>query len=83
MKSLESFKSASDMAPYVKLYAKNVTIMASKAEDFETGKKYWDRILDMDVLNNDDKYDYAAFVLKHEDFAGWHKYFWCKISKRT
>ena len=27
------------MAPYVKLYAKNVTIMASKAEDFETGKK--------------------------------------------
>lgn len=81
LKSLDSFKNASDLAPYVKLYAKNVTIMAAKAEDYETGKKYWDRILQMDILNNDDKYDYAAFCLKHEDFEGWHKYFGARFQK--
>ena len=32
-------------------------------------------------LNNDDKYDYAAFCLRTGDFEGWHKYYDFRFEK--
>lgn len=73
--SIKAFEKASDMAPNVRLFAKNVTIVAGKGNDYEAGRKYWDRLLKIDQMNNDDKYDYAAFALKTGDFSEWHNYF--------
>lgn len=82
-KSMDCFVKASDIEPHVKLYAKNVTIMAVRVNDSETGKKYWDRVFELGNLNNDDKYDYAAFCLRHSDFEGWRKYFGARFQKET
>ena len=82
-KSMEDFEKASDMEPKQNLYAKNATIMAGKCEDSQIGRKYWDRILENGGLTNDDKYDYAAYCLKHEVFDGWHEYFDSRFDKEN
>ncbi len=81
MKSLDAFEKASDMVPHKRLFAKNVTIMAAKCNDFEAGRKYWDRQLEIDELTNDDKYDYAAYCLKTANFEEWWKYFDSRFQK--
>lgn len=73
-KSLDNFIKASDGNLSMRAYAKNATIMASKLNDKETGRKYWNRMFEINELNNDDKYDYAAYCLRYGDFAGWYKY---------
>lgn len=83
IKSLDNFKKAAEKEPYNKLFLKNATIMASKANDYYSGKIYWDRILKLDSLTNDDKYDYAAFCLKNQDFEGWYKYFGARFAKEN
>jgi len=83
VKSLEYFKKASDMEPFSRLYAKNATIMAAKINDNETGRKYWERVLNSNCATNDDKYDYAAFCIKNGDFEGWHKYFGSRFAKEN
>jgi len=80
---LEAFSKASDMSPFTKLYAKNATIMAGKVGNIELGKKYWDRVLELGGLTNDDKYDYAAFCLKNQDFDGWRRYFEARFNKEN
>lgn len=83
VKSLNNFKKASDIEPFNKLFMKNATIMASKANDYQSGKYYWDEILKLDNMSNDDKYDYAAFCLKNQDFEGWYKYFNARFAKEN
>lgn len=81
--SLRDFEKASDLEPNQNLYAKNATIMAGKCEEAKIGRKYWDRVLKNGNLSNDDKYDYAAFCLKNEDFNGWHEYFDARFDKEN
>lgn len=83
IKSIEQFKKASDMEPFNRLFAKNVTIMAAKANDYETGKKYWERVMATNSVTNDDKYDYAAFSLRNGHFEQWHKYFGARFDKEN
>lgn len=82
-KSLENFKKAAELESNIKLYLKNITIMATKVNDYNTGKLYWDKVFETGELNNDDKYDYAAFCLRHQDFEGWRKYFGARFKKET
>lgn len=81
LKSLECFEKASELEPFARLGHKNATIMATRANEFEISKKHWDKLLELNVLNNDDKYDYAAFCLRTKDFAGWHKYYDSRFEK--
>lgn len=83
IKSVEQFKKASDIEPFNRLFAKNVTIMAAKANDSETGKKYWERVLATNTATNDDKYDYAAFSIRNGQFEEWHKYFGARFAKEN
>ena len=83
VRSLSYFERASDMIPSNHLYAKNATIMAAKINDANRGKKFWDRLFNQGSLNNDDKYDYAAFCLKNKDFEGWRNYFKYRFAKET
>lgn len=83
IKSVEQFKKASDMDPFSRLFAKNVTIMAAKANDYETGKKYWERVMATNSVTNDDKYDYAAFSIRNGNFEEWHKYFGARFAKEN
>ena len=83
LKSLDYFEKASDNAPNNHLFAKNATIMAGKSNDFERGRKFWNRLLKINTLTNDDKYDYAAFCLKNGDFEGWAKYFDARFDKEN
>ncbi len=83
LKSLENFKKASEKEPYNKLFMKNATIMAAKANDYYTGKIFWNKILELDSMTNDDKYDYAAFCLRNQDFEGWYKYFGARFLKEN
>ena len=81
-KSLDAFIKASEMKPS-KTFLKNITIMASKCNEYEIGKKAWDEIKKSYTMTNDDKYDYAAFCLKHEDFNGWYEYFEARFDKEN
>lgn len=83
LKSLENFKKAAEKEPYNKLFMKNATIMAAKANDYYTGKIFWNKILELDSMTNDDKYDYAAFCLRNQDFEGWYKYFGARFLKEN
>lgn len=83
IKSLNNFEKASDLEPYVRLFHKNATIMASKANDWATCRKHWDKLLEINEMTNDDKYDYAAFCLKTKDFEQWHKYFDSRFQKEN
>lgn len=83
-KSIKYFEKAYEKSPNYKTYAKNVTIVASKINDQETCRKYWEKIFEMNCpLTNDDKYDYAAFCLKIGNFEGWHKYFGFRFQKEN
>ena len=81
IKSLENFEKAAQLEPYVRLFHKNATIMASKANSLFIGRKHWDKLLELDNMTNDDKYDYAAFCLRSGDFEEWHKYFDSRFDK--
>ena len=82
-KGLKAFEKASDMSPAQRLYAKNATIMASKGNNVKSAKKHWERLFKINRMNNDDKYDYAAFCLKNENFKGWHEYFDARFDKEN
>ena len=82
-KSLKAFEIASDMDTNERLYAKNATIMAGKGNNYQSGKKYWDRLFKINTLTNDDKYDFAGFSLKNSDFDNWHKYFGARFAKEN
>lgn len=83
IKSLVNFKKAADIEPSNTVFLKNATIMAGKADDRETCGKYWKKLLETGNLTNDDKYDYAAFCLRNEDFENWHKYFGARFAKEN
>lgn len=83
LKSLENFKKAAEKEPYSKLFMKNATIMAAKANDYYSGKIFWNKILELGSMTNDDKYDYSAFCLKNQDFDGWYKYFGARFFKEN
>lgn len=82
-KALEAFSKASDIQTESRLYAKNAAIMAMKGNEYEAGKKYWQRLIDNKCMNYDDKFDYAAFSLKTGDFESWHKYFDARFKKES
>ncbi len=81
-KSLNYFIKASDMAPNANLYAENVTVTAHKINEFETARKYWDRLFKINNMSDDDKYYYSMFCLRTEDFEGWYKYFDYRFTKK-
>lgn len=81
IKSLDNFEKACEKEPYLRLFHKNATIMASKANKWDVCRKHWDRLLEIDEMTNDDKYDYAAFCLKNGNFEEWHKYFDSRFAK--
>lgn len=81
-KSLEAFKKAETLK-LDPIIVKNVTIMASKCNDYKTAGKYWEILFKIKELSNDDKYDYAAYCLKTKDFQGWHKYFDSRFEKEN
>lgn len=81
-KSLKAFQKAITIKT-TKTFLKNITIMASKCNEYEIGKKAWDEIKKSYTMTNDDKYDYAAFCLKHENFEEWHEYFEARFNKEN
>lgn len=81
IKSLENFEKAAQMEPYTRLFHKNATIMATKANALFKCRKHWDALLQIDKMTNDDKYDYSAFCLRSGDFDEWHKYFDSRFEK--
>lgn len=81
IKSLTYFEKAAKMEPFVRLFHKNATIMASKANALHIGRKHWDALLEIGQMTNDDKYDYAAFCLRSGNFEEWHKYFDSRFDK--
>lgn len=82
-KSLENFEKAAEMEPFNRLFHKNATIMASKANEWKICAKHWDKLLEINQLTNDDKYDYAAFCLKTGNFEDWYKYFDSRFNKEN
>lgn len=81
-KSVDNFKKAYDIMP-CHLFAKNVTIVASKLNRPDIQKFYWDEILNKYPMNNDDKYDYAAFCWRTKNFEGLYKYFDARFDKEN
>lgn len=81
IKSLDCFEKATEIEPHSRLGHKNATIMATKANKFDVSKKHWEKLLELNVLNNDDQYDYAALCLRTKDFDGWHKYYDSRFNK--
>ncbi len=82
-KSLECFEKAVQMEPFNRLFYKNATIMASKANDKTKTRIFWDKLIELDELTNDDKYDYAAFCIKTENYEDWYKYFDARFLKEN
>lgn len=82
-RAINNFTLASNRKPNDKNLLKNVTIVASKANQFGIAGKYWKKLFKLGGLNNDDKFDYAAYCLKTGDFKGWEKYFEYRFDKET
>lgn len=82
-KAISNFILASDRKPNDKNLLKNVTIAASKANQQELAGKYWKKLFKLGGLNNDDKFDYAAYCLKNGDFEGFEKYYEYRFYKET
>ena len=83
LKAIDSFEKACTREPKERLYRKNVIIVASKAKKPEICRKYWNQIIADNQMNNDDKYDYAAFCMLNKDFEGFHKYFDSRFQKEN
>ena len=81
--AIDNFVLASNRKPNDKNLLKNVTIVASKANQFGLAGRYWKKLFKLGGLNNDDKFDYAAYCLKTGDFKGWEKYFEYRFDKET
>lgn len=82
-RAIDNFLLASNRKPNDKNLLKNVTIVASKANQFGLAGRYWKKLFKLGGLNNDDKFDYAAYCLKTGDFKGWEKYFEYRFDKET
>lgn len=82
-KGIDNFVLASNRKPNDKNYIKNVTISATKANQFGLAGRYWKKLLKLGGLTNDDKFDYAAYCLKTGDFEGWENYFEYRFDKET
>lgn len=83
IKSLECFEKAIQIEPFNRLFYKNATIMSSKANDEAKTRNFWDKLLELGELTNDDKYDYAAFCIKTENYEDWYKYFDSRFLKEN
>lgn len=79
-KSVDAFCKASSMESNP-VFIKNITIVASKLNQQEVVRDAWNKLLKINKLSNDDKFDYAAFCLKNKDFESWHKYFEARFDK--
>lgn len=73
--ALKNFMLAAENSPDTKIYNKNVTVAAAALNKFDIYMKYYDRLIEMDCINDNDKFDYAAFSLKSQNFENWHKYY--------
>lgn len=82
-RAINNFTLASNRKPNDKNLLKNVTIVASKANQFGIAGRYWKKLFKLGGLNNDDKFDYSAYCLKTGDFKGWEKYFEYRFDKET
>lgn len=82
-RAIDNFLLAANRKPDDKNYIKNVTISATKANQFGIAGRYWKKLLKLGGLTNDDKFDYAAYCLKTGDFEGWSKYFDFRFDKET
>lgn len=82
-RAINNFLLAANRKPNDKNLLKNVTIVASKANQFGLAGRYWKKLFKLGGLNNDDKFDYAAYCLKTGDFEGWEKYFEYRFDKET
>lgn len=82
-RAIDNFILASNRKPNDKNYIKNVTITATKANQFGIAGRYWKKLFKLGGLTNDDKFDYAAYCLKTGDFEGWSKYFDSRFDKET
>ena len=82
-RAIDNFLLAANRKPNDKNYMKNVTITATKANQFRIAGRYWKKLLKLGGLTNDDKFDYAAYCLKTGDFEGWGKYFDSRFDKET
>ena len=80
-RAIINFQKAVELDPQSLLFAKNTTIVMTKFNEYEECQKYWDILLKSGRMNNDDKFDYAAYCLHQGDFAGWHKYFGFRFQK--
>ncbi len=79
--SYHAFAKASDLAPEVHDYANNATVIAHTLGDIELARKYWDRILKINKMNNESKYYYSMFCLRTGNFENWHKYYDGRLKK--
>lgn len=82
-RAIDNFLLAANRKPNDKNYMKNVTIAASKANQFGIAGRYWKKLFKLGGLNNDDMFDYAAYCLKTGDFKGWEKYYEYRFDKET
>ncbi len=79
--SYYAFAKASDLAPDVEKYANNATVIAHTLGNIELARKYWERILKINKMNNESKYYYSMFCLRTGDFENWHKYYDGRLKK--
>lgn len=82
-RAIDNFVLAANRKPNDKNLLKNVTITSTKANQFGLAGRYWKKLFKLGGLNNDDKFDYAAYCLKTGDFEGWGKYFDSRFDKET
>ena len=82
-RAIDNFVLAANRKPNDKNLLKNVTITSTKANQFGLAGRYWKKLFKLGGLNNDDKFDYAAYCLKTGDFKGWEKYFEYRFDKET
>lgn len=80
---IKNFRIACNLSPNNKMFFKNLTISATKASDWNLCKEAWNKIFELGNLTNDDKYDYAAFCLKTQNFEDWHKFFGYRFAKEN
>lgn len=82
-KSLDCFKKALELRPYNKLFNKNIAIVGLRYNDLNLIKTHWDNIIRYNLMNNDDKYDYALFCQKIFNIDGLKKYYDSRFYKET
>ena len=73
--ALKYFILAANKSPKTKVFNKNVTIAAAAVNNLNLYMEYFNKLEEMNRLTDNDKFDFAAFSLKAQDFDNWHKYY--------